>query len=162
MMRYFLSEVDREYFCVVNFDSTLKPLHFNIVSMGDIASAMVPIQNVFKSAILSNASSLMCFHSHPSGIVTPSDEDIIVTKRVAAAGNLLNIPIIDHVIIGGGTANFYSFKEHQPELFKTVAILEELPEEKAILHKKREPDTLAAENSRDFTHKTSARVHKHR
>ena len=157
MMRYFLSEVDREYFCVVNLDSALKPLHFNVVSMGDIASAIVPIQNVFKTAILSNASSLMCFHSHPSGIVTPSNEDIVVTKRVAAAGNLLNITITDHIIIGGGTGAYYSFKEHQPELFKTVPILEELPEQHQT-----ETNTLAAEASRSFSKETPPKVHKHR
>ena len=125
LMASLLKDLDREYFCVVNLDASGVPLNFNTVSIGDIASAMVPIQNVFKSAILSNASKVMCFHNHPSGDIEPSDQDITVTKRVAAIGNLMNIPVIDHIIIGGNTGCYYSFCEKDPDILKTKVKFEE-------------------------------------
>ena len=112
-----LSQMDREYCCVVNLDGANHPINFNVVSIGDVNQAHVPIQNVFKSAILSNASSIMMFHNHPSGSVQASREDIDVTKRLIEAGKIMNIPVLDHIIVGGGTAERFSFKEANPEMF---------------------------------------------
>ena len=60
-----LAEMDREYVCVVNLDTRKHPINFNIVSIGDIDQAQIPIQNLFKTAILSNAKSVLALHSHP-------------------------------------------------------------------------------------------------
>ena len=111
VMAQALSQMDREYCCVVNLDGANHPINFNVVSIGDVNQAHVPIQNVFKSAILSNASSIMMFHNHPSGSVQASREDIDVTKR------LIEAPVLDHIIVGGGTAERFSFKEANPEMF---------------------------------------------
>ncbi len=113
-----LSEMDREYCCVVNMDASNHPINFNIVSIGDVGHATVPVQNVFKAAILSNASSLMLLHNHPSGSLNPSNDDIELTKRIIEAGKIMNIPVIDHVIIAGGTAEIVSIREERPEIFK--------------------------------------------
>jgi len=59
-----LSELDREYLCVVNMDNKLHPINYNIVSIGGINTAPAPMTNIFKSAILSNASSIMLLHNH--------------------------------------------------------------------------------------------------
>ena len=112
-----LSQMDREYCCVVNLDGANHPINFNVVSIGDVNQAHVPIQNVFKSAILSNASSIMMFHNHPSGSVQASREDIDVTKRLIEAGKIMNIPVLDHIIVGGGSGERFSFKEANPEMF---------------------------------------------
>ena len=117
VMAQALSQMDREYCCVVNLDGANHPINFNVVSIGDVNQAHVPIQNVFKSAILSNASSIMMFHNHPSGSVQASREDIDVTKRLIEAGKIMNIPVLDHIIVGGGTAERFSFKEANPEMF---------------------------------------------
>ncbi len=98
-----LSEMDREYICVVNLDTRLVPLNFNA--------------NVFKAAILTNASRVICFHNHPSGSVNPSWEDIAMTKRLVEVGKLMEIPLVDHIIIGGGTGEKYSLKENMSDLF---------------------------------------------
>lgn len=112
-----LAEMDREYCCVVNLDGSNHPINFNIVSIGDINHAYVPVQNVFKSAILSNASSIMLLHNHPSGSLNPSKDDIELTRRVIEAGAIMNIPVIDHLIVVGGTAELVSIREEKPEIF---------------------------------------------
>lgn len=112
-----LSEMDREYCCVVNLDGSNHPINFNIVSIGDVNHAAVPIQNVFKAAILSNASSIMLLHNHPSGSLNPSNDDIELTKRIIEAGKIMNIPVLDHLIIVGGTAEIVSIREERPEIF---------------------------------------------
>ena len=111
-MAKFMAELDREYCCVVNLNNRLKPINFNIVSIGSINSAQVPVANVFKSAILSNAANIMLLHNHPSSSLTPSREDEKLTKQVIEAGNLMGIPCIDHVIVAGGTGKYYSFREN--------------------------------------------------
>ena len=117
VMAQVLSQMDREYCCVVNLDGANHPINFNVVSIGDVNQAHVPIQNVFKSAILSNAASIMMFHNHPSGSVKASREDIDVTKRLIEAGKIMNIPVLDHIIVGGGTKERFSFREESPEMF---------------------------------------------
>lgn len=112
-----LAEMDREYCCVVNLDGSNHPINFNIVSIGDINHAYVPVQNIFKSAILSNASSIMLLHNHPSGSLNPSKDDIELTRRVIEAGAIMNIPVIDHLIVIGGTAELVSIREEKPEIF---------------------------------------------
>ena len=71
--------------------------------------AIVHPREVFKTAILSNAASIMAFHNHPSGETTPSQQDIQLTNRLYEAGELLGIKLLDHLIIGDGT--FTSLKE---------------------------------------------------
>lgn len=117
LMAGVLSRMDREYCCVVNLDSRNRPINYNIVSVGDIDRSRVPVQNVFKSAILSNAASLMLFHNHPSGVITPSRADFVLTVRLLEAGEVMNIPVADHVIVGGGNGDSYSFHAHHPEIF---------------------------------------------
>lgn len=117
VMAQALAQMDREYCCVVNLDGASHPINFNVVSIGDVNSAQVPIQNMFKSAILSNAAGIMMFHNHPSGSTRASREDVEVTKRLIEAGKLMNIPVIDHIIVAGGTADYFSFRENNPGMF---------------------------------------------
>lgn len=118
VMRDVLKELDREWVCVVNMDNHLKPINFNVVSIGSINSSVAPIQNIFKSAILSNSNNLILLHSHPSGDVTPSQEDITLTKRLSEASKLMELNLLDHVIVGGGNGRLYSFREEMPDMFR--------------------------------------------
>ena len=117
IMAQALAQMDREYCCVVNLDGANHPINFNVVSIGDVNQAHVPIQNVFKSAILSNAASIMMFHNHPSGSTHASKEDIEVTKKLIEAGRIMNIPVLDHIIVAGGSAEHFSFRDNNPEMF---------------------------------------------
>ncbi len=133
-----LAEMDREYVCVVNLDTQRHPINFNIVSIGDIDQAQIPIQNIFKSALLSNARSTLALHCHPSGSLEPSRADLDVTKRMVEAGRIIGIPVTDHIIIAGGTGLHTSIRSTNPELFtsqvaenRRVSVKEKIAEKKA-------------------------------
>ena len=110
VMNDFLSQMDRELFCIVNLQADLKPINMNIISAGCLNEAMAHPREILKTAILSNANSMMLFHNHPSGTVSPSDIDIRTTARLQEVGTLMGIPLTDHIIIGRGQ-EYYSFKE---------------------------------------------------
>ena len=104
VMKKELSQYDREVLVVVNLNSHLNPINFNIVSVGDLTSTIASIPNLLVSGILSNSSSFLVLHNHPSGDLTPSAEDIAMTRRVVEAGNLIGIPCVDHIIVAGGNS----------------------------------------------------------
>ncbi len=116
VMHSLLSTLDREHAVVVNLDSQLRPMNYNIVSIGDIDGATVSMANVFKSSILTNASKIMFFHNHPSGNIAPSRQDDMLTMKMAELGLLLGIPLVDHIIIGGGSDRVYSYVKGKPEM----------------------------------------------
>lgn len=107
-----LAYYDREVMCVLNMKTNGQVINMNIVSVGSIRSALVSPREVFKSAILANAANVILVHNHPSGSVEPSREDILLTKRLEDCGNLLDIPVLDHVIVGGTTGEMFSFKSN--------------------------------------------------
>ena len=74
------------------------PLSASITSMGELTSTLVHPREVFKSAVLSSAAGIMLLHNHPSGNLTPSEEDIKTTERIAVCGRVLGIPVVDHII----------------------------------------------------------------
>ncbi|MDO4647186.1 MAG: JAB domain-containing protein [Eubacteriales bacterium] len=116
LMREQLKTLDCEHCLVANVDVKNRPLNISTVSIGDLSGSIVPIRSVFKSAILSGASRIMLFHNHPSGDVTPSNEDMRITKRVIAAGQILGIHLIDHIIVGSD-GDFFSFLQNVSDLF---------------------------------------------
>ena len=108
-MKEVMEEYDTETVCIINLDTKMRPINYSIISIGDINASLVPIKNVFKAALLSNATSFIILHNHPSGDPTPSGEDITVTKKLREAGDLMEIKLLDHIIVGNG--NYYSFAE---------------------------------------------------
>lgn len=110
VMQEFLSQMDRELFCIVNLQADLRPINMNIVSVGALDHALTHPREVFKSAILSNASGMILIHNHPSGNLTPSQADIAVTDRLQRAGAILGIQIYDHIIVSKEKL-YYSFQE---------------------------------------------------
>ena len=80
------------------------------ISAGGIDQTTVDVRQIMKYAIHDNATQIAVSHNHPSGNLKPSNEDINVTNKIKKAGELLNIRLIDHVVIG--KENFYSFHDH--------------------------------------------------
>ena len=122
VMRGELSRYDREVLCVVNLNTRLKPINFNVVSVGELNQSIVSIPNILKAGVLSNSSSFLLLHNHPSGEVMPSQDDIQTTKRVIEAGKLLGIPCLDHIIIGGGNGDYFSMREEKTVDFTSQII----------------------------------------
>ena len=110
VMNEFLSQMDRELFCIVNLQADLTPINMNIVSVGSLNEVLINPREIFKSAILSNAHSMMLIHNHPSGNLTPSTSDIQTTARMQELGELMGISLVDHIITGRD-GNYYSFRD---------------------------------------------------
>ena len=153
-----LAEMDREYVCVVNLDTKRHPINFNIVSIGDIDQAQIPIQNIFKSAILSNAKSVLAIHNHPSGSLEASQADMSVTKRMVEAGHIIGIPITDHIIVTGGTGLHTSIRSTNPELFsllvaesRRVSVKEKISEKQMMVLKNRKEKPEKRQRNKVFT-----------
>ena len=118
VMAEYLSQMDREHCCVINLDSANHPINFHMVSIGDTNYVPIPMQNVFKSAILCNAASILILHNHTGGSTTPSTFDVDMTRKMIRAGHLMNIPVLDHVIVAGTTYDHcFSFKENEPDMW---------------------------------------------
>ena len=111
MMRPLISASDRELFLVMSVNTRMEPMAVEIVSVGTLNACLVEMREVFKHAILNNAAGIVCFHNHPSGDARPSREDQLMTGKLKAAGELLGIPLADHIIVT--EEQYYSFKEQK-------------------------------------------------
>jgi DNA repair protein RadC len=98
-----LATYDREVFAVLNLKTNGQPINLNICSMGTLDASVVSPREVFKSCILSNSAAFIALHNHPSGSISPSQEDRDVTKRLLSCSELLGVRMLDHIIIGGET-----------------------------------------------------------
>ncbi len=84
-------------------------IHRQTIFIGSLNASIVHPREIFREAVKRSAASIICAHNHPSGVPTPSAEDIDVTKRIEEAGYIMGIELIDHVIIGDH--QFISLKE---------------------------------------------------
>ncbi|MBQ9889389.1 MAG: hypothetical protein IJM41_09115, partial [Bacteroidales bacterium] len=90
--------------------------------VGDINTSIAAIPNILKSGLMTNAGSFLLLHNHPSGDVTPSQDDILTTRKVIEAGKIMGIPCVDHIVIGGGNGNYCSMREAQLADFSSQII----------------------------------------
>ena len=100
----------QEKFLVSMVNAKNKVISTQEVSRGSLSSSVVHPREVFFAAIASHAGAIFVAHNHPSGDTTPSAEDINLTIALKKTGNVVGIPVLDHVIIGDGL--YYSFAEH--------------------------------------------------
>ena len=98
-----------EVFGILCLSTKHRVIAYHEVGRGTLDSVLVHPREVFKAALLANAAGIIAAHVHPSGDPTPSADDVEVTGRLAAAGDILGVPVLDHIIIGDG--RYYSFKE---------------------------------------------------
>jgi DNA repair protein RadC len=83
----------------------------HLVSQGSLNQSIVHPRETFKSAILANSSAIILAHNHPTGDLTPSSEDIAITRRLKEAGDLLGIRVLDHIIVDTDSGDCQSFAE---------------------------------------------------
>lgn len=100
---------DREMVLVMSLNAKLEPMAAEVAAVGGVSMCSVDVKNIFKHALLNNASYVICFHNHLSGDPMPSSEDQAITRRIRECGKLLGIFLVDHIIVGD--VGFYSFKE---------------------------------------------------
>ncbi len=105
----YLRGVDREHFVGLYLNGANRIIGIHTITIGILNSSLVHPREVFKPAILSNATGIILAHNHPSGDPEPSLEDRRITNQIAEAGRLLGIPLLDHIIIGEN--RYFSFKD---------------------------------------------------
>jgi DNA repair protein RadC len=98
-----------EQFGVVLLDTKYRVIRTAIVAVGTLNGCVVEPREVFREAAMGSAAAIVAFHNHPSGDPKPSPDDVDLTRRLRAAGVLMGIEVIDHVILGD--ARYCSFKE---------------------------------------------------
>lgn len=104
-----LENSDREKLVVCCLNTKNEPTNLSIVSVGSLNSSVVHPREVFKTAVMSNAASIIVAHNHPSGDTTPSKEDINITERLKKSGEIIGVALLDHLIVGNNT--YLSLKE---------------------------------------------------
>jgi DNA repair protein RadC len=106
----------REHFVALYLDGRHRAIADAIVSIGTATASLVHPREVFQPAIAVGACALLIGHNHPSGDPTPSAEDLEVTRRLAEAGRLLGVALLDHVV-WSRCGTFHSLRETNPALF---------------------------------------------
>ena len=104
-----LHEEPEEDFCILCLNTKNKIVGVHTISIGSLNASIVHPREVFKAAMLNNASGIICLHNHPSGDPEPSRDDIEITRRLVEAGEIMGIKVLDHVIIG--EQSYLSMKE---------------------------------------------------
>ena len=100
LVRGRLAGEKREHFLALLLDTKGQLIRVAQVSVGSLDSSIVHPREVFKEAVSASAASVIFVHNHPSGDTEPSDEDIGLTRRLAEAGRIMGIDVLDHVIVG--------------------------------------------------------------
>ena len=109
---YFMEKLrheNQELLVLCMFDSQCRLLAEEIISKGSVNSSMVPAREIFVTALQKQAVHIVLLHNHPSGVSLPSREDDEATRRIAECGQMIGIPLSDHIIIGDH--NYYSYRE---------------------------------------------------
>ena len=109
LLRREVTGLDREQLWRIDLDARHNVLGYEVVSVGTATASLVHPREIFKGAILNSAVGIVLAHNHPSQDTSPSPEDREVTRRVSRAGELLGIPLVDHLVLSD--EKFYSFKQ---------------------------------------------------
>ena len=112
---YLFKRKKQEYFYCLYLDNKNKLIERKLLFMGTINRSVVHPREIFKEAYLTSCSSIVCMHNHPSGDITPSLEDIHITKSLIEIGKIQGISITDHIIVGD--SDYYSFYDNNKDLF---------------------------------------------
>ena len=104
-----LQDEPGEVFAILCLSTKHRVIAYHEVSRGTLDATLVHPRDVFRAALMSNTGSIILAHNHPSGDPSPSADDIQLTRRLVAAGALLGVDVLDHIIVGD--SRYYSFKE---------------------------------------------------
>jgi DNA repair protein RadC len=111
LLLYEMSALNREELRVLVLNARNQVVEIAELYRGSVNSAQVRSAEVFKPAVLRDATAIIVAHNHPSGDPTPSQDDIVLTRHLVQAGKVLDIAVLDHLVIGG--MQFVSLKERK-------------------------------------------------
>lgn len=110
-----LRHLAEEHFVSYHLDCKFQLIGYHVVSHGTLTASLVHPREVYKCAILSNAHSIIVAHNHPSGSLSPSDEDLEITGQLIQGGRLLGIELVDHLIVSFN--GLLSIREFHPQIW---------------------------------------------
>lgn len=102
---------EKEHFWILGLNTKNVIQYADLVSLGSLSASIVHPRETFRVAVMKATASIILGHNHPSGDTRPSQEDILLTKRLAQAGEILGIKVLDHVIIGS-EGKYFSFRDN--------------------------------------------------
>jgi len=106
-----MGDIAKEQVVCFHLNIKSRVINYEIVSIGGLSNSSVHSREVFRGAICSGAAAIVLVHNHPSGDVNPSAPDNYVTKTIKESGDILDIKLIDHIIIGTEPNSYYSYRE---------------------------------------------------
>jgi len=98
-----------ERFGVVLLDAKNRLIRTTILSVGSVDASIAHPREIYREATLASAASVVVFHNHPSGDPQPSPEDVLLTRRLKEAGQVMGIDLVDHIVLGDG--RWFSFRD---------------------------------------------------
>ncbi|CAM3899136.1 DNA repair protein RadC [Flavobacterium branchiophilum] len=110
LMQPLIGDLLHEEFWVMYLNNANKVIYKSQISKGGITSTIADLRIIFKIAFEQNAVSIILSHNHPSGNISPSPSDMQLTKKLKTAGDNLDIPVLDHIIVS--TNNYFSFADN--------------------------------------------------
>jgi DNA repair protein RadC len=113
-----LKHMSEEHFVSLHLNAKNQVTGYHVVSHGTVSASLVHPREVFKAALLNNAYCIVVAHNHPAGSNDPSADDLETTKQLVAAGNILNVHILDHLIVSYRRVS--SIRESHPHLFSNI------------------------------------------
>ena len=105
----------QEKFMVIYLDNKSYVIQKKIIFMGTVNYSLVVARDIFREGVKCNATSMILIHNHPGGSIEPSLEDCELTEKIIKLGHLMEIPVMEHMIIGNN--RYYSFREYRGDLF---------------------------------------------
>ena len=105
------AQLAQEAFTVVTLNTKNRVIDRHLVTLGIADASLIHPREVFRPAMLDGAAAVIVSHNHPSGDPAPSAEDIKITRQLVEAGKILDVPVLDHVVIGRGERPFMSLRE---------------------------------------------------
>ena len=113
-----IATADREHMVVIFLDTKNRPIGRQVVSIGTLNATLVDARGVFRGALLTGSTgSIVIAHNHPSGDTTPTRDYDDETRRIARAGNLLGVKLLDHIILAP-VGRHFSYKDQRPEFLE--------------------------------------------
>jgi DNA repair protein RadC len=101
----------QEAFTVLTLNKKNRVIDRHLITLGLVDASLIHPREVFRAAVMDNASSIIISHNHPTGDPTPSAEDLSITRRLVDAGRVLDIRVLDHVIVGRGALTYFSIRD---------------------------------------------------
>jgi DNA repair protein RadC len=106
---------DKEHFYVMHVNARQQINLVELVAIGTLNHAEIHPRETFRRAVIEGSHSILVAHNHPTGDVTPSESDIRTTTQLHKAGEILNIPLLDHIIFSATGGSFFSFKDNKTQ-----------------------------------------------